>query len=74
VIAVRGPVKRYGNVPAVDDLPLGAGAGAGKVTGSPGPDGAGRCTTKRTVTGLDRLASCAATVRGCSPAALPGGR
>jgi ABC-type Na+ transport system ATPase subunit NatA len=72
VIAVRGPAKRYGDVPAVDDLPLGA--GAGKATGSPGSDGAGRCTTTRTVTGLDRPASGAATVRGCSPAALPAGR
>jgi ABC-type multidrug transport system ATPase subunit len=77
LIAVRGPVERYGDVPAVDGPTLDGlalGAGAAKVTGSLGPDGAGRCTTTRTVAGPDRPASGAATAGGSSPAALPAGR
>ena len=52
MIEVAGLTKRYGDVPAVDDLTFDV--AAGKVTGFLGPNGAGKSTTMRMVLGLDR--------------------
>jgi ABC-2 type transport system ATP-binding protein len=62
VISVRGLIKQYGAVRAVDDLSFDV--EAGKVTGFLGPNGAGKSTTMRIVMGLDRPTAGTATVNG----------
>ena len=62
MISVRALTKRYGGVPAVDDLTFDV--QAGRVTGFLGPNGAGKSTTMRMVVGLDRPTAGTATVNG----------
>lgn len=62
MIQVRGLTKRYGEVPAVDDLTFDVTPGA--VTGFLGANGAGKSTTMRMVLGLDAPTSGTATVAG----------
>ena len=62
MIEVRGLIKRYGDVLAVDDLTFDV--EPGKVTGFLGPNGAGKSTTMRMVLGLDRPTSGTALVNG----------
>lgn len=52
MIEVRGLVKRYGRLAAVDGVDLRA--GAGEVLALLGPNGAGKSTTIKTITGLIR--------------------
>ncbi len=51
-ISVRGLVKRYGDVPALDGIDLEAAPGT--VLGVLGPNGAGKTTTVRVLTTLLR--------------------
>jgi ABC-2 type transport system ATP-binding protein len=51
VIEIEAVTKRYGPVPAVDDLTVTVPAGV--VTGFLGPNGAGKSTTMRMIAGLD---------------------
>ncbi|MEN3315657.1 MAG: type transport system ATP-binding protein [Acidimicrobiaceae bacterium] len=62
VIAVRGLVKRFGSVLAVDDLDFEVEGGT--VTGFLGPNGAGKTTTLRALLGLVMPTSGTATVFG----------
>lgn len=63
MIEVRELTKRYGGVTAVRDLPPFT-VRPGRVTGSLGPDGAGKSTTMRVILGLHRPSAGAATVNG----------
>jgi ABC-2 type transport system ATP-binding protein len=62
VISVRGLIKQYGDVRAVDELTFDV--PAGQVTGFLGPNGAGKSTTMRIVMGLDRPTAGTALVNG----------
>jgi len=62
VIEVRQLTKRFGAVPAVDELSFQVGAGA--VTGFLGPNGAGKTTTLRMLLGLVRPDTGQATIWG----------
>jgi len=61
-IQIEGLSKRFGNVPAVEDLSFGAREGA--VTGFLGPNGAGKTTTLRTLLGLVKPSKGTATING----------
>jgi ABC-2 type transport system ATP-binding protein len=62
VIEVRNLTKRYGDVPAVDDMSFTVQPGI--VTGFLGPNGAGKSTTMRMILGLDRATSGTAIING----------
>jgi len=62
VIEIRGLVKRFGSVVAVQDLSFEVQSGT--VTGFLGPNGAGKTTTLRTLLGLVNATSGTATVFG----------
>ncbi|MBQ0825079.1 ABC transporter ATP-binding protein [Streptomyces tagetis] len=62
MIEVQGLTKRYGEVPAVDDLTFTV--RAGEITGFLGPNGAGKSSTMRMILGLDAPTSGTATVNG----------
>ncbi len=65
VITVRGLVKRFGTVRALDELDLEV--GPGEVHGFLGPNGAGKSTTIRSLLGLLRTESGTARVFGLDP-------
>ncbi|HEY9327768.1 MAG TPA: ATP-binding cassette domain-containing protein [Streptomyces sp.] len=69
MIEVNGLTKRYGDVPAVDDLSFTV--RPGEVTGFLGPNGAGKSTTMRMVLGLDAPTSGTAIVNGLPVAEQP---
>jgi ABC-2 type transport system ATP-binding protein len=62
MISIEHLVKRYGRTVAVEDLSLTCEPGT--VTGLLGPDGAGKSTTLRVLTGLSRATSGTATIGG----------
>ena len=62
MIEVRNLAKRYGDVPAVDDMSFTVQPGI--VTGFLGPNGAGKSTTMRLILGLDRPTSGTAIING----------
>jgi ABC-2 type transport system ATP-binding protein len=62
VIEVRGLVKRFGTVTAVDDLSFSVGEGT--VTAFLGPNGAGKTTTLRMLLGLVTPSAGTATING----------
>ena len=62
MIEVRNLTKRYGDVPAVDDMSFTVQPGI--VTGFLGPNGAGKSTTMRLILGLDRPTSGTAIING----------
>ena len=62
MIDIRGLTKKYGDVPAVDDLTFHV--APGKVTGFLGPNGAGKSTTMRIALGLDQPSRGTALVNG----------
>jgi ABC-2 type transport system ATP-binding protein len=62
MITCSGLTKRYGAVPAVDDLTVSI--APGRVTGFLGPNGAGKSTTLRLVLGLDHPTSGRALIGG----------
>jgi ABC-2 type transport system ATP-binding protein len=67
-VAVEGLTKRFGPVPAVDDLTFSAAPGA--VTGFLGPNGSGKTTTLRMILGLVGPTAGSARVHGVPFAAL----
>jgi ABC-2 type transport system ATP-binding protein len=67
-ILIEGLTKRYGPVPAVDDLSFSV--PAGRVTGFLGPNGAGKTTTLRILLGLVHPTSGSATINGIAYANL----
>ncbi|TXS49746.1 ABC transporter ATP-binding protein [Streptomyces sp. OR43] len=69
MIEVNGLTKRYGDVPAVDDLSFTI--RPGEVTGFLGPNGAGKSTTMRMVLGLDAPTAGTALVNGLPVAEQP---
>ncbi|WP_242911142.1 ABC transporter ATP-binding protein [Actinomadura terrae] len=62
MISVEGLTKRYGDVPAVEDVSFHCAPGT--VTGFLGPNGAGKSTTMRMICGLTPPSSGTATVKG----------
>jgi ABC-2 type transport system ATP-binding protein len=62
MIEVQNPTKRFGPVPAIDDLSFTV--RPGHVTGFLGPNGAGKTTTMRILLGLVEPDSGAATILG----------
>ncbi|TDD81123.1 ABC transporter ATP-binding protein [Actinomadura rubrisoli] len=62
MISVERLTKRYGDVPAVEDVSFHCAPGT--VTGFLGPNGAGKSTTMRMICGLTRASSGSATVKG----------
>jgi ABC-2 type transport system ATP-binding protein len=66
---VRGLTKRFGAVPAVDDLTFGV--SPGRVTAFLGPNGAGKTTTLRMLLGLVRPTAGTALIDGRRYADLP---
>ncbi|MBT2211714.1 MULTISPECIES: ABC transporter ATP-binding protein [Actinomadura] len=62
MISVEGLTKRYGDVPAVEDVSFHCAPGT--VTGFLGPNGAGKSTTMRMICGLTPPSSGTATVQG----------
>ena len=71
-VEVRGLIKSFGDVRALDGLDLTVEAGS--VAGFLGPNGAGKSTTMRMIMGLDRPTSGAVTVNGRPPAPILSGR
>jgi ABC-2 type transport system ATP-binding protein len=69
IIAAHGLTKRFGSVPAVDDLTFGVERGS--VTGFLGPNGAGKTTTLRMLLGLVAPDAGTATINGRAYADLP---
>jgi len=69
MIAVEHLNKRYGRLPAVDDISFRAEPGT--VTGFLGPNGAGKSTTLRMITGLTNPSAGTATVLDTSYHSLP---
>ena len=61
-IEARGLTKRFGDLPAVDALPLSV--ARGEIFGLVGPDGAGKTTTLRLLTGVMQATSGSAIVLG----------
>ena len=67
VVVIRGLVKQYGSVRAVDGLDLTV--GRGEIFGLLGPNGAGKTTTLRTILGLCRPTEGTLLVHGMAPGA-----
>jgi ABC-type multidrug transport system ATPase subunit len=67
VVVIRGLVKQYGSVRAVDGLDLTV--GRGEIFGLLGPNGAGKTTTLRTILGLCRPTAGMLLVHGTAPGA-----
>ena len=64
-IEVRGLVKRYGEITAVDDVDLTV--NSGDVFGYLGPNGAGKTTSLRMMLGLIRPSAGSVRLFGCDP-------
>lgn len=67
VVVIRGLVKQYGSVRAVDGLDLTV--ARGEIFGLLGPNGAGKTTTLRTILGLCRPTQGMLLVHGAAPGA-----